>query len=497
MIKLKQDINIKNILSLAICFLIGVVFVCIFSYSTSILYPYFWGNDSAQFLTIGKAWYLGHIPYKDMFDHKGPIIFFIDMIGFYIANGSRYGVLFIQIIFMCFTISGIFAISHLVIKNYIYGIAVVCITLCSMKYNYVEGNSVEEYCLPFIVWSTYGIIKWFMSDRKRHELKWSFLYGITAGICLLTRVTNIAPICGGIIIILIKVFFEKEYKNILLNIVTLVLGFFIIILPYTVYFYEHGLLYNMIYCTILFNIEYSIKCPSWIKSATSHDVIVFLIEYFSYYIIFIIAIFKFIKNEYLEATGYIITGMIETYIFMSGYAYRQYALICIAQIVILLNELLFFITKRKLKLYFLPLLVCMLILFHSSYTIYNNIFEIQNKYKNYSIHIEREWEKLFRMIPEKERNSFVVYGANKSKEIYLLINTIPCYKYHTIQEWHSSFTKEIRNDILKTFKYGNAKWILTEGSTHLINTVLKDRYFLIAETDRYKLYRLAKPVNQY
>ena len=169
-------------------------FVLIFSYSTSIIYPYFWGNDSAQFLTIGKAWYLGNIPYKDMFDHKGPIIFFIDMIGFYIANGSRYGVLFIQIVFMCFTISGILAISQLIIKNYIYGIAIVFITLCSMKYNYVEGNSVEEYCLPFIVWSTYGIVKWFMSDRKRHKLKWSCLYGITTGVCLLTRVTNIAPI---------------------------------------------------------------------------------------------------------------------------------------------------------------------------------------------------------------------------------------------------------------------------------------------------------------
>ena len=497
MLKEKQDILIKNIIYFVICFLVGGGFVLIFSYSTSIIYPYFWGNDSAQFLTIGKAWYLGNIPYKDMFDHKGPIIFFIDMIGFYIANASRYGVLFIQIVFMCFTISGILAISQLIIKNYIYGIAIVFITLCSMKYNYVEGNSVEEYCLPFIVWSTYGIVKWFMSDRKRHKFKWSCLYGITTGVCLLTRVTNIAPICGGIIIIFIKIFFEKEYKNIILNIVTFILGFFIVSLPYIVYFYENGLLYDMIYGTILFNIEYSIKCPSWIKSAKLHDVVVFLIEYFSYYIIFIISIFKFIRKEYLEGIACIITGMIETYIFMSGYAYRQYALICIAQIVLLLNEITIFITNNKFKTHFIPLFVCIFVLFHASYTIYMNVFEIQNKYKNYSIHIEREWERLFRMIPKKDLNSFVVYGGNKSKEIYLLSNTIPCYKYHIIQEWHSSFTEEIRKDILKTFKYGNAKWILTEGGTHLINTILKDRYSLIEVTDRYKLYRLVNHVNQY
>lgn len=48
-----------------------------FSFSTSWLYPYYFGGASAQFLTMGKAWYLGKLPYVDMFDHKGPFIFIV------------------------------------------------------------------------------------------------------------------------------------------------------------------------------------------------------------------------------------------------------------------------------------------------------------------------------------------------------------------------------------------------------------------------------------
>ena len=85
----------------------STVFILLFSYSTSPLYPYYYGTDSAQFLTIGKAWALGKIPYIDVFDHKGPLIFFIDMLGFLISWGGvkqTIGIMIIQIVFMSFTL---------------------------------------------------------------------------------------------------------------------------------------------------------------------------------------------------------------------------------------------------------------------------------------------------------------------------------------------------------------------------------------------------------
>ena len=63
---------------------IAVGFTLVFSVSTSPLYPKYYGatelidgGDSLQFQQIGKGWLEGKVPYRDMFDHKGPIIFLL------------------------------------------------------------------------------------------------------------------------------------------------------------------------------------------------------------------------------------------------------------------------------------------------------------------------------------------------------------------------------------------------------------------------------------
>ena len=104
--------NKKSFLFILILFIISVLFVLIMSYSTSPLYPYYFGGDSAQFQTIGKGWSMGMIPYKNMFDHKGPIIFFVDMLGF-LLTGTSFGIMLLQIIFMFFTLFSLCSIGFL------------------------------------------------------------------------------------------------------------------------------------------------------------------------------------------------------------------------------------------------------------------------------------------------------------------------------------------------------------------------------------------------
>lgn len=59
-----------------------VCFCFTFSFSTSPLYDNYYAyggaydsGDSLQFLTIGKSWLEGEVPYRDSFDHKGHYIF--------------------------------------------------------------------------------------------------------------------------------------------------------------------------------------------------------------------------------------------------------------------------------------------------------------------------------------------------------------------------------------------------------------------------------------
>lgn len=324
----------------------GFIFVLNFSYSTSPLTPYYWGGDTAQFLTIGKAWCLGKIPYKEMFDHKGPFIFFVDMVGFALTRGkSTIGVFALQVVFMLFSLIAFYKIGRLFLDSASFGIMTCLMALICTKLNYVEGNTVEEYCVPFIAWSLYGIAKWFKGeDHALHDPMWAFVYGLTFGVCL-------PQVC---------------------------------------------LLIGEIACSIRKN-----GCEG-ILSIVSVQILCW---------------------------------------FMG---------ICI--------------------------LDCMSV-----------APEIHRNFKN---RYDRGWDSLIAEIPEEDKNSFVAYGDNRLKELYLLNDIMPCYKYFSIQEWHASMSTETREKIHATFATNQAKWILVGGETTVIDDVLKSAYKLVDSNENYMLYRL-------
>ena len=55
--------------------LIAILYVTIFS-STSFLYDNWYPLDSTIYQIIGKGWIEGKIPYVDLWDQKGPFLFF-------------------------------------------------------------------------------------------------------------------------------------------------------------------------------------------------------------------------------------------------------------------------------------------------------------------------------------------------------------------------------------------------------------------------------------
>lgn len=69
-----------------------------FSPSTSWLFGNAATFDSNMFQVIGKYWASGEaLPYRDIWDLKGPIIFFVNALGYWLT-GDKLGVFFIQLV---------------------------------------------------------------------------------------------------------------------------------------------------------------------------------------------------------------------------------------------------------------------------------------------------------------------------------------------------------------------------------------------------------------
>ena len=475
-------------------FVCAVLFVVFFSYSTSFEYPFYFGGDSAQFLTVGKCWYLGKIPYSEVFDHKGPFIFWIDMVGYILGSGSENAIVFIQVIFLFFSICGWNKLSRFVSDSKSYCVFAIIISLIVMKRNYVDGNSVEEYCIPFITWSLVGFFMQEQELKKFNKIsyRWTFLYGVTFGICLLTRVSNFLPLVVFLFMIIIDLLIIRNYKELVKNLLIGISGMLAILLPFVIYFALKGALSDMIYGTLTFNIEYKRARPSGVIGMTANTFRDFLLNYFLVYTLLFAGILCFIRREYRYFILYSMTSVLELFFFTSGDLFVQYPMVCMPQLIVLLNELTIFYNWGVEQKKFEDILVWSGIVIVIFYNIgncfqYNMLYSF-DYYKSYNSPKKYEWTSLIEEIPLSDLSSFVAYGGNEFKEIYLLENIIPKYKYFVIQEWHASISSEAKNNIHRVFDEGDAKWILTDSNVQNISNILDRDYHLVDSVDVYKLY---------
>ena len=475
--------------SLLLCFGLGFVFIYFYSLSTSPLYPDFYGGDTAHFMTVGLGWLHGKLPYIDLFDHKGPLIYFIDMVGFAIGRGNKTGIALIQLISMCFFISAVYAISQRFRKSSAYGIFIVILTFLALRHNYFEGNLVEEYCLPWLGWSMYGLLKWYAGERKEHDWRWACLYGASMGICLLTRVTNFAPLVGGIFIICIYLLYKRYFKNFFQNAGAFLVGFFLTIAPFVVYFAIHHGLSQMVYDVLLFNFQYTKGAPSWLEGAGIGEWKDYIVIYAMHVAIFPLIIIYLIKKDYLSASAFLVTALVEAMLYTSGFMFIQYPVVCLMQISLLAMETIeMFRSNEKSTRIF-----CVIVAFLTGYyLVYHLLYDVRRNTELYRLfHVvgQREWEPLVKQIPEKDESSFVCYGQDQFKEIYPRTGLLPCYRYYVIQDWLSIFDPVIQADMDAEFESRKATWILKDQYYSRYIEILKGDYYVYDRTGNYMLYR--------
>lgn len=57
-------------------------------------------TDSSVFLYIADRILEGELPYRDIWDHKGPLIYYLNALGLLLADGSRWGVWLLELLFV-------------------------------------------------------------------------------------------------------------------------------------------------------------------------------------------------------------------------------------------------------------------------------------------------------------------------------------------------------------------------------------------------------------
>ncbi|MBR2774023.1 MAG: hypothetical protein IKD73_03425 [Selenomonadaceae bacterium] len=225
-------------------------FVYVFSYSTSFGYDLL-GGDSAVFQVVGKYWLEGVLPYKEIFDHKGPIVYVINAIGY--AIYPRSGIMVPQIICLYVSLLFLWRITE-ILKFGRAKILVFALTILYYVAHYHAGNYATEYNMPFLMAAVYIFLR--DLNAPRVQVLHGFIYGFGFGASVLLRTTNAMPLCCCAFLSAIFLLKSGDLKNLWQNFLSFCSGFLVIVLPFVIYFVAHGALYDMLYGTILFNMKY-------------------------------------------------------------------------------------------------------------------------------------------------------------------------------------------------------------------------------------------------
>lgn len=153
--------------------------------------------DSSVYLYIGDRILKGDIPYRDVWDNKGPLIYYINAIGLAISGGSRWGV-------WCIELGAVIcaALASFAFFKRAFGAwpAIFASSLFVLELRLVldKGNMTEEYALPLqfvLLW-----LIWRAMSNKHPGFFFSI--GVVAALCFLLRPNIIGiPLAFGLILL--------------------------------------------------------------------------------------------------------------------------------------------------------------------------------------------------------------------------------------------------------------------------------------------------------
>lgn len=223
-----------------------LIFIFITAFSTMLictksspLYPLNDWLDANCYMTVGRSMLKGHLPYRDLFEHKGPLIYILHSAAAIISEDSFLG-MFVFETAACFwflTLS-FRLICRLSGHSALWTVPVIAVTVYSSG-AFCHGDSAEELCLPLILSAlstglTTSIEKRSMSSKE------AFSFGITAGLVLWTKFNLLGAFAGVFIVTAVKQIRRKDIKELIKMSGYSIAGAVAVSLPVILFFAANG-----------------------------------------------------------------------------------------------------------------------------------------------------------------------------------------------------------------------------------------------------------------
>lgn len=220
---------------------LSTLFLLICSRSSP-LYPMNDWEDVHIFFTLGRSVTDGLVLYRDVYDQKGPLLYFIFTLASCISRTTFFGVFLLEIVTFAAFLYFSAKCAQLYLGNSpaIWFILTLMAPATMLATSFANGSSAEQYCLWIFPCSLYFIDK-AIHESRRLKPGEAFTIGLCAGYALYIKFTILGFFLGLALFVLIwYLFYEKAAKELPGTILSFLGGIAAVSVPIFLYFLING-----------------------------------------------------------------------------------------------------------------------------------------------------------------------------------------------------------------------------------------------------------------
>ena len=210
--------------------------------SSSPLYATNFWTDTNIYFTIGRGMTRGLMPYRDLFDHKGPLLFILYALGAAISDTSFIGVFALEALSLAAAVYAGWRTVRLFGEGRLMLLAMPLLaaaTCCCTAFT--QGGSAEEFALPALAVGVYLTLA--AMTRAEEKTRGRMLgFGAAAGWVFLIKYTDIGLFAGLGVCLLAFVWRREGFGRALLAAGRMLLGAALVCAPVAAYLAVNGAL---------------------------------------------------------------------------------------------------------------------------------------------------------------------------------------------------------------------------------------------------------------
>lgn len=465
------------------------IFCMLIVTTTSPLYYVNNADDGNIMFTVGKSVLHGLMPYKDLFDQRGPIIYFINTLAALISYKNFFGIFIFEVIATFIDFLFIYKTLNLRYSCKFSFISVIC--LIPFLFNsklFIYGNTPEEFILPLIMITIYLLTK---ESPERWSNKKYILMGIFMGLSFWIKFTLSTTWVALILSVMLFFLFKGNYRETFLVFVNGALGYLVVSLPIIIIFALKNALYDLFYVYFYLNAtKYYGERPSMIFQ------LILLTGIIIGSIVYIRTYRKSFRINNLQT--YILAFILTFNVFILFYSMKQslFYYFFILEFTFIVIPIVFynvFRNSRILKKFYIviPLFAVAFIFAANKNYLHSSFLKSENQsvdlYQKKKVPYQLEFSTIINRSKDK---SFLNYNS-MDVGIYTYSGLIPTVKYFMVNNLPYSVMYRSQDRYLKSLKF---KYIVTRHDflnkprnkyyvKNSIYKVLKKHYRLVDKRD--------------